>query len=232
MKDFITIAFTRPYPTGLLQISKAPDRNTNIFLIDEIYNDAIVINNLLHTEAIDYFHIRRPDACKEEIELIIKSIDNSFYPRLKLHSHFELCEKYNLGGIHLNKRNPTPLPNFDYNKYQISNSFHSIQEIRSLNCKPCHIGYVNYAYVTLSPIYDSISKKGYLSAFDTEDVNFAKEINAQVDNGTSVIALGGVTPQVFSELKDLGFGGAALLGYIWGSKLSLEIIIENLLKNR
>jgi thiamine-phosphate pyrophosphorylase len=65
-------------------------------------------------------------------------------------------------------------------------------------------------YVTLSPIYNSISKPGYNSSFDLFDAQLLSALKRQ-----KVIALGGVTPDKFQQLHDAGFAGAALLGYVW-----------------
>ena len=67
-------------------------------------------------------------------------------------------------------------------------------------------------YVSLSPIYDSISKKGYMSAF-------SKEVLAKaVSDGTideKVYALGGVTFDKLQEVYQTGLGGAMNLGDAW-----------------
>lgn len=73
-------------------------------------------------------------------------------------------------------------------------SCHSVDELRE-----------DVEYQFLSPIYDSISKEGYKSRFDL----------AELRVGGNVIALGGVTPEHFGELRAAGFGGAAMIGYIW-----------------
>lgn len=62
--------------------------------------------------------------------------------------------------------------------------------------------------MTLSPIFDSISKNGYRSAFDLDEIK-------DMITGRHVTALGGVTPDAFPILREKGFSGAALLGYIW-----------------
>ena len=62
-------------------------------------------------------------------------------------------------------------------------------------------------YRFLSPVFDSISKPGYLSAFTEED------LRGHVDADT--FALGGVTPDKLELLEQLGFGGAAMLGAAW-----------------
>ncbi|KAK9836171.1 hypothetical protein WJX81_006709 [Elliptochloris bilobata] len=65
-------------------------------------------------------------------------------------------------------------------------------------------------YVFLSPIYNSISKKGYSAAFRIEDLP-----PALARARYPVIALGGVTAARVRELRDLGFAGAAVIGSVW-----------------
>ena len=65
-----------------------------------------------------------------------------------------------------------------------------------------------YSYVTLSPIFDSISKMGYVSKFRLDELPAALA-------GKRVVALGGVTPEAFPALREAGFIGAAMLGWLW-----------------
>ena len=67
-------------------------------------------------------------------------------------------------------------------------------------------------YVFLSPIFDSISKEGYTSAFTSESIREAAE-KGIIDK--RVIALGGVDENNLLQVKDFGFGGAAILGGLW-----------------
>ncbi len=41
------------------------------------------------------------------MQQFIESIPTRYYNRLKLHDHFDLADKYDLAGIHLNSRNRT-----------------------------------------------------------------------------------------------------------------------------
>ena len=69
----------------------------------------------------------------------------------------------------------------------------------------------DYDYVFLSPIFDSISKVGYNSAF-TEDMLRDASVKGIIDE--KVVALGGVTFEKISYLKELNFGGAAMMGVL------------------
>lgn len=73
-------------------------------------------------------------------------------------------------------------------------------------------------YVFLSPIYSSISKPGHGGEGAAATFPDADALaSALAGSRYPVLALGGVTPDRFSELAELGFAGAALLGSIWAA---------------
>ena len=147
-------------------------------------------------------HLRKPEALESDIVALLESIPKVFYPRIVLHSCFHLCEQYGLRGIHLNSRENTIPKHFSGT---VSRSCHSLAELERCNQE-------GYDYLTLSPIFDSISKIGYHSAFTPEMI--ADAANRGIINRRT-IALGGVTRHVLSLLQSMGFGGAAMLGEIW-----------------
>lgn len=163
---------------------------------DEFPEEADRINRILSSQEADYVHIRKPRWTARQTESLIKNINKDFHLRLKLHDHFEILKDYGIGGVHLNSRNPVN----PYRNILVSKSAHSIIEIQDN---------LSFEYVTLSPIFDSISKPGYTGKFDFEELR-----NVLTDK-TNIIALGGITPSKFKLLKELGFKGAAMLSYFW-----------------
>ncbi len=144
-------------------------------------------------------HIRKPSASKIRIAELIEKIPLKYRQRLSLHDHFDLAIKYGIGGIHLNQRNPLPPTGWTG---LISKSCHSIEETKLFSCLD---------YVTLSPIYDSISKSGYKSKFTSSTL-----MNTDL---RKVYALGGVTFSRLEQLKELGFSGAAMLSEAWKTRM-------------
>lgn len=69
-----------------------------------------------------------------------------------------------------------------------------------------------FDYLSLSPIFDSISKQGYHAAFTLEQLHVAKE-QGIIDQ--RVLALGGVTFDSLADVLAMGFGGAMILGDAW-----------------
>ena len=153
------------------------------------------IIKILSDEEAHFVHLRKPGAEIKEIEKLISEIPAELHCRIKLHDHFKLLEKFQLGGIHLNSRNKEIHP-LARSK---SISLHSLEETE---------GKEDFDYFFISPIFDSISKKGYKAAFDLN--NISKKIK-----GKKAIALGGVTPERFPLILSLGFYGAAMSGYFF-----------------
>ncbi len=146
----------------------------------------------------DYVHLRHPQASERDMRRLIEALPQSRRRQLKLHSHFNLAEEYGLGGVHLNSRNPAAPEGYSG---LISYSCHSIEE--ATEAKGCE-------YVTLSPIFDSISKQGYTAAFSHEQL-------LAIPAGR-VIALGGVTAEQIDAVKCYPFAGFAMLGYLFNSR--------------
>ena len=150
---------------------------------------------------VDLIHIRKPESTSDEMERLIREIPKEYYSRLVLHDHHHLAVKYGLYGVHLNSRNPLPPPGW---KGSISRSCQSLEEIKEWKDR-CN-------YLSLSHIYNSISKQGYKSAFCREQIEKAVA-EGIIDN--KVLALGGVTFDKVEEVLNLGFGGAMILGDAW-----------------
>ena len=165
---------------------------------DFVPHEARFIRRML-AEGIERVHLRKPGACRQDICRLLESLPCELYPRLSLHDELPLAEHYGLGGVHLNARNPQPPCGF---RGRISRSCHTRDELAACRHK------TDYRF--LSPIFDSISKQGYRAAFSAQDLRAAQD---EID--TDTFALGGVLPQRLPLLKEYGFGGAVLLGYIW-----------------
>lgn len=148
-------------------------------------------------------HIRKPSALPIDIENLISKIDKEYYPRLTIHYNFDIAEHFNLGGIHLSAKSPIAPQNWSG---RISASCHNFAEVERMT--------TSCDYVFLSPIFPSISKSGYDARFDNYELANAKACGIINDK---VYALGGVTHEKISQIRAWGFGGFAVLGYIWNS---------------
>lgn len=163
-------------------------------------NEAAIIAQLLHW-GVDLVHLRKPESSADELAKLIEAIPTAYHNRLVLHDHFDLAAHFALYGLHLNHRNSVLLPN---HKGTVSQSCHTLDEVKVCKTK-CN-------YVFLSPVFNSISKLGYTSAFTPKALSEAKK-QSIIDQ--KVVALGGITAANIDKTKYYGFGGVALLGDIW-----------------
>lgn len=182
-------------------------------------DEAATIRRLVEG-GIDRVHVRKPGAAEADVRRLIEALPAALYPRLTLHDCLPLAVEYGLGGVHLNGRNPAPPPGF---RGMVSRSCHSLDELagEDRGGKDCPQSHgqdqaqdqaVSIGYRFLSPIFDSLSKRGYRAAFSDAELR-AAALRGML--GERVYALGGVTPERLPQVRAWGFGGAALLGYLW-----------------
>ena len=155
----------------------------------------------LFGHGLDRLHLRKPGADIGECRRLLDGISREWLPRIVVHDNFGLCREYGLGGVHLNGRNPMAPPNHEGS---VSRSCHSLEEISRYKGE-CD-------YLTLSPIFNSISKQGYMAAFEPEQLAAARD-SGLIDS--RMMALGGVTLENIPRVRELGFGGVAILGDVW-----------------
>lgn len=168
----------------------------------------------LFLAGLERLHVRKPQATIAELKAMLNSLPEEYHSLIVLHQHFQLTDEFKLGGLHF--KSTTQAANMEINctNLSLSKSCHTPLEV--LN------NYKKHDYVFLSPIFNSISKKGYPFAFYTDEIRSFFHDNPQVKN---CIALGGISSINTQECFDMGFAGCALLGAIWeGEKLSAELI--------
>lgn len=155
----------------------------------------------LFEEGLDILHLRKPGSEPVYSERLLTLLPASHHNQIVVHDHFYLKDEFNLKGIHLNSRNPEAPANY---KGHLSKSFHNLEELKEEKKR--------FTYAFLSPIFDSISKSSYTSAFELDVLKEAAQ-NGIIDK--SVMALGGISIENLPIIKDLGFGGAVILGDLW-----------------
>ena len=166
-----------------------------------IGDEASHITSMLQ-RGIDLVHLRKPESSPHDCAKLLDAIPEELHRRIVIHYHHCLCADYHLGGMHISPYHMSQtLPRYGGT---ISRSCHSIDEIASF--KP------SYDYLFLSPIFNSISKQGYHGVFSASQLQEAQQ-KGIIDN--KVVALGGITANNLSIVKQFGFGGAALLGEVW-----------------
>ncbi len=157
-------------------------------------------------------HLRKPGSTINECRDFLRAIPSAYHSRIVVHEHYELLDEFGIGGVHLNSRTPRPSASFFANhpSISVSCSCHSIAELTEKKSEA-------YDYLSLSPIFNSISKQGYDAAFSHEELVKAKE-NGVIDH--RVMALGGICHDNIDEAMAYGFGGVMVLGDAWNDTLN------------
>lgn len=184
-------------------------RDVIVITIPEMFPGETEVVNTLFANGMQRLHLRKPGASEQEMAEWIGRIDLPFRQRIIVHDHHRLLRTMGLGGIHLNARNPEAPAWFSAEGQKrgsvtLSRSCHSLEEIAQWK------GVCDYLF--LSPIFDSISKGGYTSAFTRETL-----LQAYHDGLFSkpIYALGGVSADNIRSIYDYGFAGAAVIGSLW-----------------
>jgi thiamine monophosphate synthase len=176
---------------------------------------------------VDRLHLRKPAADPAELEGLLRRLAPRWSDRLVLHGGGELVLRYGIRHVHgsvelLGGRGrsgggpfvggpavaaggePLAGGRFDVGGdpggLTISTSVHSWEEFGWL---PEGLG-----YAFISPLFDSISKVGYMAN---------EGLLTLPPEGTSClpVGLGGVNVETLGEMVKMGWKGAAVLGWIW-----------------
>lgn len=165
-----------------------------------ISDDGYIIRGLLDN-GVDIVHLRKPESTIDECRVLLSNLGDEYRARIVVHDYPELYYEFSLRGVHINKNIGTLPDGYDGLR---TRSCHSLEEV---------VRYKDECdYLFLSPIFDSISKAGYHSAFDECSLRQAS-ISGVIDS--RVIALGGVTFNKIDYLRNLNFGGVAMSGAIY-----------------
>ncbi|ELR68166.1 Thiamin-phosphate pyrophosphorylase [Fulvivirga imtechensis AK7] len=171
---------------------------------------AITQNNALLNEAelciqllelgLYKMHIRKPEWSTKQLIALISEIPEQYRKRLVIHRDPDAAIATGAGGLHLPYRElitgRLSLPS----ELSLSASVHSWEEAQTA-MKLC-------SYCFVSPVYDSISKKGYVA---NEHLSHVPPALRQ----KQIYALGGIHAGNCLEAIAKGYAGVAVLGYIW-----------------
>lgn len=177
-------------------------------------SEASVITAILADGTIDRIHIRKPGADHESVARLIENIPAQYHHRLTVHRLRDIASRFGTG-LHIpSDTSLTELATLSRQGYiSLSASCHTFEELQA------NASFTDYRFI--SPVFDSISKKGYQSAFDRHALGYAAK-SGIIDN--NVVALGGINSDNIMLLNEYGFGGAALSGYLWSNIDMHEIL--------
>ncbi|MFK7900468.1 MAG: thiamine phosphate synthase [Cyclobacteriaceae bacterium] len=186
---------------------------------EDIPNELDILNQLFEA-GLSYYHFRKPKKSYQEHADYLNQIEANFHKNIVTHLHHELINEFDLKGIHFQEQkrrdeleegktmsdylNSLSIFKTGFTK---SSSFHSPEDL--VDCT------TDFDYHLLSPVFASISKKGYEGkGFDANHIS------------KRTIGMGGVTPQNLDQFKQLGFDGVGVLGGIWQKENPVKEYLE------
>lgn len=179
----------------------------------DVENELTIVNALF-AAGLQLLHLRKPKYSIEQYRDYIRSVDPSYHARIIVHDHFVLFAEFGLSGIHMNSAMKADrqlwldIPFIALSS--VSASFHSWDELMANDLR--------FRYIFISPVFDSISKQGYQAGVDLAGAKQTKLLSrSQNKYLPQIVGLGGVRMNKIVELKENGFDGAAMLGYVWQS---------------
>ncbi len=169
----------------------------------DLPKEKLLLKALIEEELVD-IHFRKPDYSKKEAENYLSSFNEDIRAKIVTHQYPELAIDLRLKGIHFTGKTKCSINQYGDYSGSKSISTHSFEEI--INQEE------TFNYYFLSPIFKSISKQNY--GGDTFDFNLLEAFVKQ-QNEKEIIALGGVSQNNITQVKQMGFAGVALLGSVW-----------------
>ncbi|NHB67163.1 thiamine phosphate synthase [Perlabentimonas gracilis] len=156
----------------------------------------------LFENGLELLHIRKPEWEPAKIAELVRQIPVQFRERVTLHSHYFLANDLGVGGIHITNTAKGKRYEERYKHLRVSVSTHSVEEAIGLSSA--------YEYAFISPVFSSISKNGYNSAFADNQLAEANKYSK-----VPLFALGGVDIATAPNAKGMNFKGIAVLGALW-----------------
>ena len=180
----------------------------------DIENEIEILIQLFEA-GLEFFHFRKPDKNYEEHAAYLHQIDKKYHNRIVPHYFHELINEFDLKGIHFQEQKRMDalengseyFLNLNMQGKTMSSSFHEPAQLMACD--------IEFDYHLLSPVFSSISKKGYEGrGFDVNDID------------KTIIGMGGVNENTIEAIVKLGFKGIGVLGGVWNAENPVESFIK------
>jgi thiamine-phosphate pyrophosphorylase len=185
---------------------------------ESVPGEHALLHQIFENSAV-FFHLRKRDFSDLEMLNYLDKIPTEFHSRIIMHSHFHFANSFDFHGFHFNKqytlgdlKKDIDEATFEVIQNKIIGfSVHNLNDILALK--------EDFNYVLISPVFDSISNRGYNSKIKIK--TFQKFLEQQEDR-MPVIAMGGIKTENIPYAFTAGFDGIALLGHIWNHLIDTQ----------
>lgn len=175
-----------------------------------VVHESAVINALLE-RGLPLFHIRKYQFTDTEMAAYVNGIDSDYRQRLVLHSHFHLANKLEIERLHFREEDRKRNRHETFKAgFTLSTSVHTIATFNSLDAV--------WDYAFLSPVFPSISKKGYGVGHTT-----LNDLPLRSNLAVRLVGLGGIDQQNYAQVLSAGADAIALLGAVWNDPEPIQV---------
>lgn len=176
----------------------------------------------LFENGLPCYHLRKPNWDMERMSGWLTALPARWRGKVWLHSHHELANDFQVGGIHFRDYPSTaalPLESLTTHR-PVSRSCHDIP------CLRLALGHNDSVF--FGPIFPSFSKPGYGPVPSEVLTTLQPLLNNRDPNGrrTMVFALGGISVAGVEPCQKLGFDGVAVLGAVWNTPDPLRSFLD------
>ncbi len=182
-----------------------------------------LVNEMLE-RGLPFLHVRKPNFSVEQLQNWVESISYQHIDRLVIHippsvinnyeevlkQYLKLINSIKAQYAHLSTTKCSFVNNLTERLPYLSTSVHNSTEYAKLSTR--------HKRAFLSPVFSSISKKGYHPTVDWQ-----AEIQQWNFPWIQPVALGGITPNRLDQIREMGFRDFALLGTLWQAEDPLKI---------
>lgn len=173
------------------------------------YESAIV--NTLLERGLSLFHIRKYQLTDVEMMAYVDAIDPGYRKQLVLHSHFHLANELGIERLHVREEDRKQNRQEAFmTGFTLSTSVHTIAIFNTLTAI--------WDYAFLSPVFPSISKKGYGMVHTVLD-----DLHLRCNPYVQLVGLGGINEQNYTQVFTAGADAIALLGAVWNSPDPVQV---------
>lgn len=170
--------------------------------------------NKMFANGLDLFHLRKYEMGDVELKMFVEKIDRPYRERLVLHHQHHLAKEWGITRLHFGADARNRAADLPYRSaFLLSTSVHCIRDFNRLED--------HWSYAFLSPVFTSISKRGY-----GKNANVFHSLIDREKSNIQLIGLGGIHCGNCEEVLKKGVDGIALMGGVWQNQHPLNAFID------
>ena len=168
----------------------------------------------LFEEDMNTFHLRKPGITMSAHDTLLMQIPVEFKDRVVLHQYREAGAIQGFNRFHLSETERKVTQGQPWEKYMTGN-YRWSTSVHSLLMPE------GFQYAFYGPVFNSISKKGYMGAI-SHDFTLPEKFKRQL------VAIGGITLHSIKDAFAMGFTKVAVLGALWNNPANAVDIFRGL----